>query len=230
MSEQNTKKLLHHPGPSGDYLSDFKEDQWWVVELDALVINGTPDQKRAMAVVRNMLKTIEVNLNSSDSVQEPDGDVTDEENEQFSRDVSNFKGADPEATAYALEQFLKNRKAAAQPVHVLESDKQIGVHEHRCPEVTGHRGPSFVCQKAGHGVSQDIYCNDCNCPEAQKERNARTALVLDHSPTTGMNIAQRILHVGGRNNAAGYVEFGSIQAVEALVRHVLRDLPVQSKT
>lgn len=45
------------------------------------------------------------------------------------------------------------------------------------------------------------------------------------SPTTGMNIAQRILHVGGRNNAAGYVEFGSIQAVEALVRQVLRDLP-----
>ena len=45
------------------------------------------------------------------------------------------------------------------------------------------------------------------------------------SPTAGMNIAQRILHVGGRNNAAGYVEFGSIQAVEALVRHVIRDLP-----
>ena len=45
------------------------------------------------------------------------------------------------------------------------------------------------------------------------------------SPTAGMNMAQRILHVGGRNNAAGYVEFGSIQAVEALVRHVLRDLP-----
>lgn len=45
------------------------------------------------------------------------------------------------------------------------------------------------------------------------------------SPTAGMNIAQRILHVGGRNNAAGYVEFGSIQAVEALVRQVLRDMP-----
>lgn len=44
------------------------------------------------------------------------------------------------------------------------------------------------------------------------------------SPTAGMTIAQRILHVGGRNNAAGYVEFGSIQAVEALVRQVLRDL------
>lgn len=47
------------------------------------------------------------------------------------------------------------------------------------------------------------------------------------SPTAGMNIAQRILHVGGRDNAAGYVEFGSIQAVEALVRQVLRDLPAQ---
>ena len=44
------------------------------------------------------------------------------------------------------------------------------------------------------------------------------------TPTAGMNIAQRILHVGGRNNAAGYVEFGSIHAVAALVRHVLRDM------
>ena len=44
------------------------------------------------------------------------------------------------------------------------------------------------------------------------------------SPTCGMNIAQRILHVGGRNNEAGYVEFGSLQAVEALVNQVLRDV------
>lgn len=47
------------------------------------------------------------------------------------------------------------------------------------------------------------------------------------SPTAGMNIAQRILHVGGRDNAAGYVEFGSIQAVEALVRQFIRDLPAK---
>lgn len=45
------------------------------------------------------------------------------------------------------------------------------------------------------------------------------------SPTEGMNIVKRIHHVGGRNNAAGFVEFGSIQAVQALVRQVLRDLP-----
>lgn len=47
----------------------------------------------------------------------------------------------------------------------------------------------------------------------------------ESSPTAGMSMAQRILHVGGRENAAGYVEFGSVQAVEALVRQVLRDLP-----
>jgi len=47
----------------------------------------------------------------------------------------------------------------------------------------------------------------------------------ERSPTADMSIEQRILHVGGRTNAAGYVEFGSVQAVQALVRQVLRDLP-----
>ncbi len=40
--------------------------------------------------------------------------VTDQENEKFSMDVSTFSGADPEATKYALEQFLRNR-AKEQP-------------------------------------------------------------------------------------------------------------------
>lgn len=56
-------------------------------------------------------------------------------------------------------------------------------------------------------------------------RDDHAATPTEPSPTAGMNIAQRILHVGGRNNAAGYVEFGSIQAVRALVLQVLRDLP-----
>jgi hypothetical protein len=46
------------------------------------------------------------------------------------------------------------------------------------------------------------------------------------SPTQGMNLAQRILHVGGRNNAAEYVEFGSIHAVQALINQYIRDLVV----
>ncbi len=48
------------------------------------------------------------------------------------------------------------------------------------------------------------------------------------SPTAGMDLGQRIKHVGGRTNAAGYVEFGSVQALEALVNQVLRDLPAPS--
>lgn len=66
-------------------------------------------------------------------------------------------------------------------------------------------------------VAENLRARLCAAQQPQGEQ--------EPSPTAGMNIAQRILHVGGRNNAAGYVEFGSIQAVEALVRQVLRDLP-----
>lgn len=45
------------------------------------------------------------------------------------------------------------------------------------------------------------------------------------SETSGMSLAERIAHVGGRENAAGYIEFGSPMAVDALIRQVLRDLP-----
>ena len=43
------------------------------------------------------------------------------------------------------------------------------------------------------------------------------------SPTHGMNLGERIAHVGGRTNDAGYIEFGSVMAVDALIQHVLRD-------
>ena len=48
-------------GPSGDYLSDFQEGQWWLAELDAAVVNGTPAQRSAVAVVRNLLATVAAN-------------------------------------------------------------------------------------------------------------------------------------------------------------------------
>jgi len=47
----------------------------------------------------------------------------------------------------------------------------------------------------------------------------------EKSPTHGMSLDERIAHVGGRTNAAGYVEFGSVMAVSALIDHVLRDSP-----
>lgn len=38
--------------------AEFEDGQWWVQELDAAVADGTPDQKRAVAVVRNLLRQI----------------------------------------------------------------------------------------------------------------------------------------------------------------------------
>lgn len=58
--------------------------------------------------------------------------VTDQENEKFSMDVSTFSGADPEATKYALEQFLRNRakeQPAQEPVawYLSEDSNILGV-------------------------------------------------------------------------------------------------------
>lgn len=51
-------------------------------------------------------------------------------------------------------------------------------------------------------------------------------VVAAGSPTAGMTLGERIAHVGGRENAQGYIEFGSVMAVDAFIKHVLRDLPI----
>jgi hypothetical protein len=38
-------------------VEEFQEGQWWLNELDAMVANGTVEQKQAVAVVRNLLRT-----------------------------------------------------------------------------------------------------------------------------------------------------------------------------
>ena len=61
-------------------LRNFEDGQWWVKELDEAVQNGTDDQKRAVAVVRNMLKVAALAAHPAPSidaaqfvVQRPDG-------------------------------------------------------------------------------------------------------------------------------------------------------------
>ncbi|MDP9902639.1 hypothetical protein [Variovorax ginsengisoli] len=49
------------------------------------------------------------------------------------------------------------------------------------------------------------------------------------SPTHGMTLGERIAHVGGRTNAQGYIEFGSPMAVDALIRHAIRDRDTASQ-
>lgn len=85
----------------------------------------TENQRRAMQAALGCLVRAEAvhgqpNQDVQDALRvalnEPEqGPVTDEENERFSQDVSDFSGADPEATKYALEEFLRNRAKAQQP-------------------------------------------------------------------------------------------------------------------
>ena len=44
-------------GASGDALTDFNASQWWVKELEAIAIQ-TPEQKRAIATLHNLLEII----------------------------------------------------------------------------------------------------------------------------------------------------------------------------
>lgn len=44
-----------------DKLEDFQEGQWWVKELDGMFPTATPDQKRAIAVVHNLLNVAQLN-------------------------------------------------------------------------------------------------------------------------------------------------------------------------
>lgn len=43
-------------------LTDFQEGQWWLVELDAAARDGSHDLKRAVAVVRNLLRTAQAQV------------------------------------------------------------------------------------------------------------------------------------------------------------------------
>lgn len=111
--------------------------------------------------------------------------------------------------------LLKQRQAMAALHAALEQQvEQEPVAEHELKDVR--------CECCGYMTHHREHMGCIRA--AQPKREPLTDEQVP-SPTAGMNIAQRILHVGGRNNAAGYVEFGGIQAVEALVLQVLRDLP-----
>jgi hypothetical protein len=55
----------------GEVLSSFQDGQWWITELDAMTKNGTPDQKRAVAVVRNLLRVIATHPQASEPAWMP---------------------------------------------------------------------------------------------------------------------------------------------------------------
>lgn len=76
--------------------------------------------------------------------------VTDEENEKFSRDVSNFKGSDPEATKFALEQFAASRVPVALPAGL---------------DTAGEGKP--LKRRCGHiNIDNTSWCPDCELATA----------------------------------------------------------------
>jgi len=76
--------------------------------------------------------------------------------------------------------------AKASKAEQAEAPSDMGSFGHRCLAVTGHRGGVFVCQSAGHAVSQNSYCRDCTCPAATHptasnagEREAHARMIAD---------------------------------------------------
>ncbi len=56
-----------------------------------------------------------------------------------------------------------------------------------------------------------------------RERLQQQVAIRDQA-STNRTLGERIAHVGGRENAAGYLEFGSPMALGALIQGVIRDL------
>ena len=70
------------------------------------------------------------------------------------------------------------------------------------------------------------------CPYCGKPRTTNTqppSTEQEASRTQGMTLKQRIEHVGGTFIKDDLVVFGSIMAVNALIGHVIRDIPPQPK-
>ena len=84
---------------------------------------------------------------------------------------------------------------------------------------TDEEPPSFHLATIGLLRSCEAFLSQ---PTAQKVESEPE--IEEGSETKGMNLGERIAHVGGRENAAGYIEFGSVMAVKALIDHVLRDI------
>ena len=88
------------------------------------------------------------------------------------------------------------------------------------PEAFGERDLKVLVDLNSYPYGAKFYA----APQAGEAVRANER---EPSPTAGMSLGERIAHVGGRTNAQGYIEFGSPMAVNALIQHVLRDLPAR---
>jgi hypothetical protein len=90
------------------------------------------------------------------------------------------------------------------------------------------QNPLTNCARCGNELTAEekyYYGATCNTCEGIEFSAPETGTTAEKSPTFGMNLGQRIAHVGGRVTESLTVEFGSAMAVNALIHHVLRDVP-----
>lgn len=106
-----------------------------------------------------------------------------------------------------IEQSVLAKLSKQKPVAYLYDDEVFGVDSGAINGYIRKEGQPLYAHPIPH-VSEDA------------ESDTQTAV----SQTKGMNLGERIAHVGGRENDNGYVEFGSVMAVHALISHVIRDL------
>ena len=119
--------------------------------------------------------------------------------------------------------------AAAAPVVLPESDEQVK----ELMVLVGKYGSAVEANSTGNPSNYTLASDESAAYEAIKAKlrallataTGLPAQAVEKSVTHGMNLGQRILHVGGRENAHTYIEFGSVSAVRALVDQVLRDFP-----
>lgn len=104
-----------------------------------------------------------------------------------------------------------------EPIEVAAPDTRIRVEVEPDP-----RGVSVGVWQGSHCIYSGAH--PIPAPASPVSTVADEGEKDERSDTYGMNLGERIAHVGGRTNAQGYTEFGSPMAVNALIQHVLRDI------
>ena len=127
--------------------------------------------------------------------------------------------AHPTGTRYRAAAELRRLHARVQ-----ELEKDLNGAKRLVSKIWNQHPEAREAIEEGTGVwmvfGQDVETS-VSAQRITQAAQAREA--AEKSATHGMSLHQRILHVGGRENAQTYIEFGSVAAVRALVAQVLRD-------
>lgn len=115
---------------SGEPLSDFEEGQWWILELDNMAqsINSTLDQKRAVAVVHNLLSAIQREQRDAQSL----ASLLKEERERF--EFLHSTNCDAEGWEWGVARIHVNQYGEAEYLWGLSDHSDIDAEIQRKKE------------------------------------------------------------------------------------------------